>query len=77
MSNHCYCGHSEIMPYCDGTHAKIGQATPGQRPSPEAAPPAPTPELPAATVDGKMPDGEASDRENALTKFFGLLKIWR
>jgi hypothetical protein len=65
------------MPYCDGTHSKIGHAARGQRPSPDAAPSVPAPELATATVDREVPDGEAPKRENVLTKFFGLLKIWR
>jgi hypothetical protein len=71
MSNHCYCGHSEIMPYCDGSHATLGQAKPGQRPSPEAAPPADTAEnaAPAPSIP--------ADKGKTLSKLFDFLKMRR
>ncbi|MFM2129034.1 MAG: Iron-binding zinc finger type [Pseudomonadota bacterium] len=34
MANHCFCGHSQMMPWCDGSHERLGRA---QRQTAEAA----------------------------------------
>jgi CDGSH-type Zn-finger protein len=60
MSNHCYCGHSEIMPYCDGSHATLDQ-----RPAPEVM----HGSSPATPVTHTPPD-----RKNILDKIFAFFK---
>ncbi len=62
MANQCYCGRSQILPYCDGSHARPGAAASSEAEEAEGAE-----EASEAVSAAKAPSG----RPGLFERLFG------